>query len=363
MRRGWLCGLLIVACGGGTDPDGGAIDAGRTDGGALDAGDASGLDAGADAAPGDGGAGGDAGPVAVPSCASHAFMHDGVRRGYILCVPDPMPAGALPAVLGFHGGGGRATAWRNTLPWEETASREGFVMVFMQGCRDGETDCAAPTGSYQWNVGKPGEPSGVDDQGYTLAVLDRLSSVHGLTIDASRVFGTGHSLGGIFLYSMRCDHPDVFRAIGPISSPPSDGTCTPSGDTSIYHVHGAADPNVPFDTGCCSRAQQSPANAAYLPACDALPRCFNPTNWWPPVRDGVHPFADVIGLEEMATTALGCAATRTPVPGAPECSAYDGCRAGVAVEECLVEGVGHGLAAIDAAFDVREHLWSRFRTH
>lgn len=345
--------ILLAACGNGlpcSPCDGGPVDSG-TDAGIADAGSDAGraLDAGRD-----GGASG---------CETITFDHDGVMRLYTLCVPDPLPAGDLPVVLGFHGGGGNAGTWQRTLPWHETGAREGFVVVYMQGCREGETDCSPLDGSYLWNIGKPGETSAVDDQGFTLAVLDRLASVHGLSVDAARIFATGHSLGGMFTYTLRCDQPDLFAAIGPVSATPSDGTCTLAGDTSIYHVHGTADANVPFDTGCCSRAQQTAGDPEYLAGCDALPRCFNPVNWWPPVRTGVHPYADLAGLEEIAQAGLGCSTARAAIDGLPGCEAYQACPAGIHVEECLVSGAPHALGMIDAAFDVRAYLWSRFAAH
>ncbi len=310
-----------------------------------------------DASPADGG------NLATPRCETVSFMHDGVNRAYILCTPNPVPAGALPVVLGFHGGGGNAASWQRVLPWHETGAREGFVVVFMQGCQPGAVDCTGATGSYGWNVGKPGETTMVDDQGFTLAVLGRLTTVHALSIDRARVFATGHSLGGIFTYTLRCDRPDVFAAIGPISATPSDATCILAWNTSIYHVHGTGDMNVPFDTGCCSRAQQTMGDPEYLAGCAALPRCFNPTNWWPPARTGMHPFADFIGIEEIARDGLGCATTRTPIAGLPACEQYGGCRAGTHVEECHVRGADHALAGINMLFDVRAYLWGRFRMH
>ncbi|MEM9691015.1 MAG: hypothetical protein AAGA56_00585 [Myxococcota bacterium] len=354
MRHLWGLTMLLLACGGGEPaaPEGSLAPPASTADESTTEVTSTSPEPGSDG-------GGGAAATAAP-CARHAFTHDGVRRGYLLCVPDPPPRGPRPVVLGFHGGGGRAAQWQRILPWDETAAEHGFVMVFMQGCRPGERDCSGVDGSYLWSVDKPGEPDTVDDQGYTLAVIDRLRSVHGLAIDEAKIFGTGHSLGGIFLYSMRCDHPDVFAAVGPIAAPPSDGTCSPRGDTSIFHVHGVDDANVPFDSGCCSAAQRAPGNAAYLAACDALPRCFNPSNWWPPVRDGAHPFADVVGLHEVATVALGCSDRQTPVGARPACTSYENCDEGTTVETCLLDGVAHGLAHLDAALDLRAYFWARF---
>jgi polyhydroxybutyrate depolymerase len=297
---------------------------------------------------------------AVARCTQETFSHNGIMRLYILCVPDPLPAGALPVVMGFHGGGGNANQWKNALPWEETAAREGFVMVFMQGCQEQSSDCSR-LGSYIWNVGKPGETNTVDDQGYTVEVLQRLTTQHSLVIDSKRRFATGHSLGGIFSYSIACDKPDLFAAIGPISATPSDGSCTPHNKTAIVHIHGSDDPNLPFTTGCCTAAQKNSRNAAYLQGCDALPTCFNTRNWWPPVRSGRHPFANVTGLDAMAEIGLGCSlqlqeSRRTQ---STLCQRYTRCTR-LSAEFCVIQGGDHALRGLDQLFDLREHLWSRF---
>jgi polyhydroxybutyrate depolymerase len=282
---------------------------------------------------------------------------------YILCVPDPVPDGPMPVVLGFHGGGGRADGWMRRTRWHEHGSEHGFVTLYMQGCRDGVDDCSEPGGRYAWNIGKPGKPSLVDDTGYTRQVVRRLEEVHGLAIDHTRVYGTGHSLGGIFIYSVACDLPDLFAAIGPISAPPSDGSCRlGSGGPSIFHIHGTADPNVPFDTGCCSAAQKNPDHPGYLAECEELPGCRNPVNWWPPVRSGRHPAAKVVGLNDFAQVVLGCSGEwrTTFEDDAATCSSYVGCERGE-VEVCLLEGIGHRLPDIDREFDLRDYLWSRFQ--
>lgn len=301
-------------------------------------------------------------PDRSASCSTDTFDHGGRKRAAIVCRPEPLPEGPLPLVLAFHGGGGNATLWKDRLPWHETGARHGFITVFMQGCKDSLSDCSSVQGSFLWNVDKPGDPRTVDDQAYTLAVLDRLEQVHGLTIDPGCRFATGHSLGGIFSYSLLCDQPTLLNAIGPVSAPPSDGTCTPHGGTSIFHAHGSQDANVPFDSGCCSLAQKTPGNPKYLPGCTSLPRCFNPTNWWPPVRTGKHPYADVTGLDALAVEGLGCDGSWEVVlqTDTTTCNAFVGCPEGREAEVCLVDGVDHSLASLDEAFDLREYLWPRF---
>jgi poly(3-hydroxybutyrate) depolymerase len=307
------------------------------------------------------------GPVEDPTrssvCTQESFTFDGRKRAYILCVPDPIPPGPLPLVLAFHGGGGNAGAWYQATEWRNLVGPSGYVVVYPQGCQEEKTDCTAQAGSFSWNIGKLDDPREVDDQGFVIEVVARLVSVHGLTIDDGCRFGTGHSLGGMFLYSLTCDHPELFTAIGPISAPPTDATCEPFGDTSVYHVHGTKDDVVPFDTGCCSQIQKTQGDPAYLPGCDGLPVCQQPSTWWPPVRSGEHPFTAVTGLDDMATAGLGCKNewAVSEESGATTCHAYQDCRQGLAAEVCLIEGVGHNLKDISAAFAFADFHHARFR--
>lgn len=300
--------------------------------------------------------------TSVPKCTTEVFTHDKVKRTYILCHPDPLPKTALPVVLGFHGGGGNAAQWQKVLRWENHAAQNGYVFIYMQGCREGSADCSGVTGSHLWNVGKKGETTNVDDKGYALAVLKRLTDIHKLSIAARRIYATGHSLGGIFSYSLYCDLPNVFAAIGPISAPPSDATCQPHGNTSIFHIHGLKDVNVPFDTGCCSLLQQTRLSKQYIKACENLPRCFNPSNWWPPVRSGQHPFNNQEGLDAMATKGLGCSTTlTTPIQTKViTCKTYSSCKNNKVAQFCTLPAVDHSLRDLHTAIGIPAFLWKRF---
>lgn len=302
-----------------------------------------------------------------PECATQTFEWSGARRLYILCAPKASPNRPMAVLLGFHGGGGRADGWRTTTGFHLSPQGRENVTIYMQGCvpAAASNDCTDPNGRYTWEVGKPGQPTGGrDDHGYVEAVLDRLENVHRLKIDRARIYATGHSLGGIYSYSLMCDRPGLLAAIGPISAPPTDETCKPDGRTAIFHVHGTLDANVPFDTGCCSKPQQTLGDPAFRKACEARPLCANPVNWWPPVRSGDHPQAKVMGLDRIVET-MGCSATwdKVRTVGATTCYAFPGCSNGTEAQVCLVTGVEHSLRDLLGQFEIPGYLWTRFLSH
>lgn len=362
--------LALVGCGDDAAPAASADNATTVNGASRDAGAdlGSGADAGeGDAAPGQDAASDVAEDVAddAPSvraeCQRHTFTHAGVVRGYILCAPEPASEAPTPVVLGFHGGGGNAGSWRETMAMDEAVAAQRLVMVYMQGCRRNQTDCSDfDEGRYIWNVDKPGALNDAPDKGYVDAVVARLTEEHGLSVDAARVYGMGHSLGGMMLYALACDRPGLFAAIAPISAAPSDMSCALSGALSIYHVHGAEDPNVPL-LGCCSEAQADPDSPDHLPGCGALAVCANTSNWWPPVRSGSHPFAEVTGLDAISEALAGCVVGDATANNRPLCKVGGGCASGRSVELCAVPGQGHGLGELEDVFGVREYVLDRFR--
>lgn len=301
----------------------------------------------------------------APVCSTQTFEQGARTRLYVVCAPQDPPDRPMAVLMGFHGGLGRAEQWRDGTKFHLAASARENVTLYMQGCATDGKDCSSPTVQGVWNVGKPGLPNVVDDHGYVEAVLNRLQNVHHLEIDRTRIYATGHSLGGIYIYSLMCDRPGLLAAIGPISAPPSDATCKPGGRTSIFHVHGTKDANVPFDTGCCSKAQQTPGNPEYLERCTARPLCFNPANWWPPVRSGDHPRAQFTGLDAIAQR-MQCSSTLTRTNGVgakTACYAFTGCARGLKADVCMVEDVDHNLRTILDTFSVPDYYWKHFLNH
>lgn len=88
--------------------------------------------------------------------------------------------------------------------------------------------------------------SGVDDIGFTVAILDKIQSQ--FCIDRDRIYATGMSNGGGMVSLLSCRLSDRFAAFGIVSGAMyyPDGACSPEHPTPLISLHGDNDPNVPY---------------------------------------------------------------------------------------------------------------------
>ena len=174
---------------------------------------------------------------------------DGLERSYYLHLPPNYNAASrLPVVFVLHGGGradGDEVASRTG--YNEIADQEGFIAVYPNGV------------DAQWNDGrgktfrKAKDNTGIDDVGYIAELIDRMSHVY--KGDASRVYVTGLSNGGMMTLRLGCEISDKLAAIAPvIANIPENiiGTCKPDSPLPVLLMNGTADPLVPWDGGSVS---------------------------------------------------------------------------------------------------------------
>jgi polyhydroxybutyrate depolymerase len=140
----------------------------------------------------------------VTGTSIHTIRVDNRDRTYRLYAPAGLPASA-PLVVMLHGGFGSTAQAERAYGWDELADSAKFVVAYPDGLNKA------------WNTnggnccGRSAR-EGVDDIGFiTAAVADIARNVG---IDASRVYATGISNGGIMSYTLACN-TGVFAAIGP----------------------------------------------------------------------------------------------------------------------------------------------------
>lgn len=180
------------------------------------------------------------GLILAPSTfAQLTFEFQGVERSYYLAAPDPIPEGA-PLVFVLHGYTSSAALIRAYSGWPNLAEQEGFVAVFPQGTPD-------QVGISHWNANLG--ISSTNDHGFLVALAEQLQETYGLSADCT--YSCGMSNGGFMSYSLACEHPDVFKAVGSVTGAMSaaDMGCIPNEVVPIVHLHGTQDQVVSYDNG------------------------------------------------------------------------------------------------------------------
>jgi polyhydroxybutyrate depolymerase len=225
-----------------------------------------------------------------------------------------------------HGGFGTAEQAERAYGWDELAQREHFLVAYPNG-----VDRA-------WSVGggccgNPGR-DGVDDVAFITAMVTQLKGL--IPVDATRIYATGMSNGGMMSYRLACD-TKVFAAVAPVAGTLL-GECPSPAPISLLHIHGLADKNVPFDGSRGSGVGQIDG---------------------PPVPE----------LIAKARAAGNCSPATESKVGQVTTSVA-ACPEGRTVELITIDGAGHqwpgadrGTDSPSKALDATEVIWQFFAAH
>lgn len=236
----------------------------------------------------------------------------GRNRQYRVYRPARLPAKA-PLVLVFHGYSMSAAQVEQSFGWDQLADAEGFLVVYPQGL-DGGFNAGGCCGT--------SSVTNVDDVGATLAMVDDVAAQ--VPLDAARLHVTGFSNGGALAYRLACE-TDRFAAFGPVAG----GLvvdCPDAAPTSILHIHGLADPVVPFDGGTVV--------------------------WQTPVTNVL---ADWRARDQCAAPAISDTG-RTHLSAAT-------CPAGREVDLLTIDGLQHAWPTKADGVDATATLWAFFKRH
>jgi polyhydroxybutyrate depolymerase len=176
-----------------------------------------------------------------PSCTAPHVPGDFVEsmttvdgeRSLRIHVPDGY-GGAVPVplVLNFHGSSRSGLHQETYSGFVPLSDREGFVLVSPEAAGFGE-----------WDIIGLWADIGVDDLGFTAALLDYLAA--SLCIDPARVYATGMSNGAQMASQAACYFPGRFAAIAPVAGVAYQG-CE-GASVPVIAFHGTEDYNVPFE--------------------------------------------------------------------------------------------------------------------
>ena len=168
------------------------------------------------------------------------FSYDGINRTYLLDLPDENTEG-LPLVTVLHGYVSSAQLIRGYSGWSNIADNGNAVICYPQGTAD-------ELGINHWNANLG--ISDTDDIGFLSALVEYLQQNYGLNPECT--FTCGMSNGGFMSYTLACERPDLFRAIGSVTGNMSaydQSNCVPSIVLPVIHLHGTFDPTVSYDQG------------------------------------------------------------------------------------------------------------------
>lgn len=175
--------------------------------------------------------------------ACYSLLHGGLKRTLRLYVPQGH-SGPLPVVLLLHGGGGTGGGmeWLTRRGFNRIADRDGAIVVYPDGIDKG------------WNDGRSEHRSAsdaaVDDVGFLSALPQTIAAVH--PIDATRVYVSGISNGGMMSYRLACDAAALLAAAAPVAANMSVDLaprCQPSRSVPVLIMNGTDDPIMPWKGG------------------------------------------------------------------------------------------------------------------
>jgi len=184
--------------------------------------------------------------ITAPGDYRFSFVHDGLKREYIVHVPAHAPSGQpAPMLLALHGGGGDMDYQADNYGLKQKADEAGFIVVFPSGYSRFPSGILAT-----WNAGNccgQARDKQVDDVGLLRAVIERVSRQ--TSIDRNRVYATGMSNGAMMAYRLACELPTMIRGIAPVAGTDNTKICNPSLPVPVIHFHAKDDDHVLFSGG------------------------------------------------------------------------------------------------------------------
>lgn len=171
-------------------------------------------------------------PLKAQTNTTGSFVYKGNPRDYIVHLP-PSPGSNLPLVFNLHGYGQTATAHQFYTQFDAVADTSAFIVVYPNAVGG------------VWDTVYPNSP--IDDAGFISALIDTLADNY--SIDITRVYSTGLSMGGYMTYRLACELNDRIAAVASVAGPMPNSMllyCDPVPTTPVMHIHGTADATVSY---------------------------------------------------------------------------------------------------------------------
>ena len=247
---------------------------------------------------------------------------DGVERKYHLFAPEIPPEGRMPLVVFLMGGDAGSWRFPQQDRWEALAEERGILLAFPVGKRLPPNE-----GAWQLNT----DARARQDIDYIAAMIDRISASH--SVDASKVYAVGYSLGSMFSYELACQMSERFAAIASFAGtmPVSPKSCDPERNILIMHIHGVEDPIIAYGA------------------------TWDWKDW-----DSVGTMRDIPTLVQFWRERYACRNESRTESGGETHFVYDGCDQEARVEHYRLEEAGHGWPERLNGVSTHSVIWSFF---
>jgi polyhydroxybutyrate depolymerase len=142
---------------------------------------------------------------------------DGNIRRWFTFVPSSYTKGSeAPLVIAIHGYTSAITAFTGDSRWQDVAEKYGFIVVFVQAYPNRVmSNFPVPVWhNYGFGEAIPINGQSLNDVSFIKQVIEITGNDY--SIDASRVYATGHSNGSAMTWGLALDIPEVFAACAPV---------------------------------------------------------------------------------------------------------------------------------------------------
>jgi len=174
-----------------------------------------------------------------------SIVSGGINRTFRIYIPKSCDSGKpCPLVLNFHGNTQTSISFEEKNKYRQIADTAGFILI----TPDGLIDPRFPKSGQGWNVF-----SCCATQNDVLFVSNLMDhSIKQFNIDTTRIYASGFSLGGFFVYDLACNLSNRIAAFASVSGSMElerMQTYNPSKAVPIVEFHGTNDRLVYYDGG------------------------------------------------------------------------------------------------------------------
>ena len=181
---------------------------------------------------------------------------DTYRREWYVYMPGSAPKDQkIPAVFVFHGAGGSGDEIADRMGWSQVADKYGFLLIMPTASEPNEVRSVSDIRTNNiframWNTGNP-QPERPEDMRFLDFLYQWLLEHY--PVDASRIYGSGQSSGGMMSWACAAYRPDYFAAVAPFSARHIDIEAVERGEMENPPVKGSLIP-IMANLGRCDAA-------------------------------------------------------------------------------------------------------------